>query len=150
LDYDIYFYNERFFIKTVESSLKLKTASEVALDRATNDSIRSLASTWKERHEAGIQKITDIGREMNMDLPQEMNRIDAQQIADLVTQYSVEFDNRFIKMIIEDYERCIPLFEQAALDANHGNIRVVAAAILPQLYEQLAQARIIAKVSFKK
>jgi predicted outer membrane protein len=149
LDYDIYFDNERFFIKTVESGLKLKIASEVALGRTTSDSIRSLASNWKKSHEAGIQKITDVGREMNMVLPQEMNRMDAQQIADLVTQYSAEFDNRFIKMIIEDYERCIPLFEQAALDATHGNVRRVASALLPQLYEQLAQARIIAKVSFK-
>ncbi len=148
-DYDIYFDKERFFIKTIESGLKLQTAWALALDRAACDSIRAVAPIWKERHEKGVQKIAEVGTEMQIDIPQEMNRTDTQQILDLATQYSEEFDGRFIKMIIEDYERSIPLFEQAALDANNGDIRLVATAMLPQLYEQLAQARIIAQVSFR-
>ncbi|MGJ1385164.1 DUF4142 domain-containing protein [Sphingobacterium spiritivorum] len=149
LDYNIYFDAERFFIKTVESGLKLKNASEQALQMASSDSIRNLALVLKECHTKDVAQIIALGDNMNVAIPEVMNVIDAQQVSDLREERNRDFDYRFIKMVIEDYERSIPLFEQAVSDANNSEIRNVASSVLPNLYAQLSKARIIERVYFR-
>lgn len=149
LDYNIYFDAERFFIKTVESGLKLKNASEQALQMASSDSIRNLALALKECHTKDVAQIIALGDNMNVAIPAVMNVIDAQQVSDLREEKNTDFDYRFIKMVIEDYERSIPLFEQAVSDANNSEIRNVASSVLPNLYAQLSKARIIERVYFR-
>ncbi|MGJ1266167.1 DUF4142 domain-containing protein [Sphingobacterium spiritivorum] len=149
LDYNIYFDAERFFIKTVESGLKLKNASEQALQMASSDSIRNLALVLKECHTKDVAQIIALGDNMNVAIPEVMNVIDAQQVSDLKEEKNRDFDYRFIKMVIEDYERSIPLFEQAVSDANNSEIRNVASSVLPNLYAQLSKARIIERIYFR-
>ncbi|QQT27719.1 DUF4142 domain-containing protein [Sphingobacterium spiritivorum] len=149
LDYNIYFDAERFFIKTVESGLKLKNASEQALQMASSDSIRNLALALKECHTKDVAQIIALGDNLNVAIPAVMNAIDAQQVSDLKEEKNTDFDYRFIKMVIEDYERSIPLFEQAVSDANNSEIRNVASSVLPNLYAQLSKARIIERVYFR-
>ncbi|MGJ1433175.1 DUF4142 domain-containing protein [Sphingobacterium spiritivorum] len=149
LDYNIYFDAERFFIKTVESGLKLKNASEQALRMTSSDSIRNLALALKECHTKDVEQIMALGDNLNVAIPAVMNAIDAQQVSDLKEEKNTDFDYRFIKMVIEDYERSIPLFEQAVSDANNSEIRNVASSVLPNLYAQLSKARIIERVYFR-
>lgn len=116
---------------------------------ASSDSIRNLALALKECHTKDVAQIIALGDNMNVAIPAVMNVIDAQQVSDLREEKNTDFDYRFIKMVIEDYERSIPLFEQAVSDANNSEIRNVASSVLPNLYAQLSKARIIERVYFR-
>ena len=65
----------------------------------------------------------------------------------LSNQQGAEFDQEFIKMMVDDHEEDVKAFEKHAKDADDTDVRAFAAKHLPALRDHLERARTLAKMT---
>ncbi len=130
-----------FLVRAADGGLSEVEAGKLGQEKATNAKVKSFASMMVNDHTAANDKVKSLAASRNINLPNAPSAENAKKVEDLSKKSGAEFDREFMKMMVDDHEKTIDLFEKASGNVNDTEIKAFADNTLPKLKEHLESAK---------
>lgn len=117
------------------------TSSELALERAASEEVRTFAQTMIDAHTATTKQLTPIATELGVTPPTETMPAAQLNIAYLETLEGAAFDTEYMKQQVVSHEMAVGVYEIASKTAQNEALKEFATATLPIIREHLQMAQ---------
>lgn len=118
-------------------------SSNLALENAQQEDVKSFAQMMVDDHTAAAEKMMTAAEADSVSVPQEMNEKHQGMLDELSAAGAEEFDGLYLDMQVQAHEEAVALFESySEADTNLGTF---AAETLPTLEEHLARVQELAQ-----
>lgn len=108
-------------------------ASRVALDRSSNDRIKSYANMMIADHGKAGDELKSIASAKNVTLPDSVMAKQHSELDMLRKTSAGGFDKAYMKMMDKDHKETISKFEMAAQKCDDSNVKTFASKTLPAI-----------------
>jgi len=127
------------FIREMADARMMDTEEgKLARDRGTTDAIKQYGE-WMITDQAIILKaLQSLASAKGVSLPDKLSREKAEGLADLKKEQGVDFDKKFMKMIVIDHKRDIKAFREAA-ESEDAAVKTFASKFLPVIESHLVK-----------
>ena len=113
------------------------TSSELALERATSDAIRTFAQDMIADHTATTEQLVPIAEELGVTPPTETTAAFQLDIAYLETLEGAAFDTAYMEGQLVSHQAAVAAFEIGSQTAQNEDLRAFATENLPIIQEHL-------------
>ena len=127
----------------VQTNLFEIAGGEAALERATTDEVRELATRMVAEHTAALQEALALAEKLGIDVPDEPSPLQGWALRAVATFEGGDFDVWFADLQVEGHRQAIMEAEFEASEGCNRKVRALAAASVPVLQEHLAQAEAV-------
>lgn len=139
--------DQQFIRKAAEASMYEVAVAKLAVEKANNDRIKSMANLLLDDHRRANDRLAQIaaGRvTMPTSVPS-----DKQNVIDRLSKASgAEFDRQFLQTVgIRDHQADIELFERAQREVQDPALKEFVQSTLPTLKHHLSSAQDLSKTS---
>lgn len=110
-------------------------------DNGQNAKIKAFAQMMVKDHSAANEKLATLAQGKQITLPTTLSGEHAQQAQEMTALKGSALDKAYAKMMVDDHEKDIAKFEQAAQVATDADVKAFAESTLPVLREHLKQAQ---------
>lgn len=130
---------ERGFLKeAAKSSRSGLDAAQIAVDKATDEDVKSYARNIISEHGQLIQQLQQVASNKGVDLPPDKDV----RLEKKMTQTSADnFDREFIKAMVKEHKEDVSRFEEATRKAKDPDVKQFAESALPSLRQNLQTAQ---------
>lgn len=122
-----------FAVKAADAGLAEIALAKLALEKATDERVKELAGMMVDGHEkiqGGLETLAD---KHNITLPPTASADHAENQRELMEKSGPEFDREYLTRVTNEHRKIVALFEDAADDAQHPDVKAFATDILPEL-----------------
>jgi putative membrane protein len=139
--------SDREFVTSASSSDVMEVeASRLAVDRTQSDAVRRFAQQMVDDHTKTSQLLASIAREAGLTEPMQMNPAHSDNLDRLRSLGGRDFDREYAAQVgVAAHQQAITLFERAARDVSHPQLKSFAEQMLPHLRDHLRQSQALAK-----
>lgn len=130
-----------FAVKAADSGLAEVSAGKVAQQKAQNQSVKDFAAMMIQDHTKSNEELKSIASSKNITLPTAPGENHQEKIADLNSLTGADFDKEYMGMMVDDHQKAVDLFEDAAENNEDPELKAFAAKNLPALQKHLEQAK---------
>lgn len=134
-----------FLKQAAETNVAEVELAEVAQERAARKEVKEYAQHLERDHEKANEELEQIADKKNVELPDEPDPTHKRQKEQLSKLEGPEFDQAYLKTMVEGHQKAIKNFEQAAKTAQDPEVKQYAQQNLPTLREHLKQAQQLQK-----
>jgi predicted outer membrane protein len=127
----------------VQTNLFEIAGGEAALERATTDEVRELATRLVAEHTAALQEALALAQKLRIDVPDEPSPLQQWALRAVATFEGGDFDVWFADLQVEGHRQAIMEAEFEASEGCNRKVRALAAASVPVLQEHLAHAEAV-------
>jgi putative membrane protein len=120
--------------------LEVKLGNEAA-NRATRPEVKAFASHMVTDHTKINGQLKDLAAKKNVILPTQLDDEHSKMMTNLLKLSGPQFDDRYMKAMVEDHEKDVKEFQRMANDAKDPDLKQWVAATLPTLTSHLEMAR---------
>ncbi|HEX6226883.1 MAG TPA: DUF4142 domain-containing protein [Chryseolinea sp.] len=129
-----------FLIKSAGARMLNAQEGLLATERGGNTSVRQYGELMMKDHSMLLQKIKVLASERNVSLPNGISGRNAGDHQSLSEERGHEFDEKFVKMLIIDYEKDVKLFKKAT-QFNDIEVSSFAQHYLPLIQSHLVKIK---------
>ncbi len=122
-----------FAVKAADAGLAEIELAKLALEKASDERIKELAEMIVEEHQKIHEELETLADNHNITLPPVASNDHVENQRELVEKSGAEFDRQYITLMTEEHRKVVSLFEDAASDAEHPDIKAFASDKLPEL-----------------
>lgn len=115
--------------------------SQLALQRASSEQIRSFAQQMVTDHTATNQELTQLAASKNITLPTDTDAKHRAVAEKLGGMSGTDFDKAYMKQMVKDHEDAVKLFQKQSDRGTDADAKAFAAKTLPALQNHLQTAR---------
>lgn len=115
--------------------------AEVAQERAARKEVKELAKKIEDHHKKANDQLKSIAEKKDVDLPDEPAKQHQQTKERLEKLEGQQFDQAYLKTMVQEHQKDIKKFEQQAKSAKDPDVQRFASQTLPTLREHLKQAQ---------
>jgi putative membrane protein len=119
------------------------TLGQVAQQQAMSQRVKDFGGMMVTDHTKANNELKAIATAKSFTLPAGLPEKHQHHVDDLSKKQGKDFDNAYIKMMVNDHEDDIKAFEKAAKNSTDTTLRSFAARTLPTLRKHLDSARAI-------
>jgi len=130
-----------FVVEAASKGMKEVEVSRVAAERAATPEVKQFAQMMIEYHTNANQELNQLASRLNIAAPQSLPEDKREDMNDLNDINGMDFDKRYMKMMVDDHEKNINKFEDAAENAESPDLKNWASTTLPKLRHHLDMAR---------
>jgi putative membrane protein len=130
-----------FAVKAADSGLAEVSAGKVAQQKAQNQSVKDFAAMMIQDHTKSNEELKSIAAGKNITLPTAPGEDHQEKIADLNSLTGADFDKEYMGMMVDDHQKAVDLFEDAAENNEDAELKAFAAKNLPALQKHLEEAK---------
>lgn len=130
-----------FPVAAAQSDLYEITSSELALERAASEAVRTYAQTMINHHTMTTEQLTPIAEELGLTPPTETTAAAQLDIAYLETLEGAAFDTAYMEQQQVSHEAAVAAFEIASETAQNEDLRAFATENLPIIEEHLTMVQ---------
>jgi len=130
-----------FAVKAADSGLAEVSAGEIAQQKAQNQSVKDFAAKMIQDHTKANEELKSIAASKNITLPTAPGEDHQERIADLNSHTGADFDKEYMAMMVDDHQKAVDLFEDAAENDEDPELSAFAAKTLPSLKKHLEEAQ---------
>lgn len=130
-----------FAVTAANSGMAEVKASEVAQQKAQDQRVKDYAAMLVQDHTKANEELKTLAANKNITLPAAPGEEHLQDISDLNENSGTEFDKEYMSMMVDDHQKDVDLFEEAAEDSDDAEIRAFASKTLPTLKKHLEEAK---------
>jgi putative membrane protein len=142
--------DQQFLKMATQINLAEIKLSQLAMERAQSQEVKTLAQTIAHDHTKGLAQALSVTVAMNMVAPTDLPA-DAQQEYDKLKGLSGEqFDKEFVSHMVKGHEKAIDMFSQEAQSGQSMQVQQLAKEQLPVLKKHLELAQMAQKGSGDK
>lgn len=113
----------------------------MAEQKAQNDDVKQYAQRMVSDHSKNMDKLQTLARQMNVDLPTQLDPQHRQMVDRHAQMSGAEFDRAYIDMMVQDHQKVVSKFDQQTDAATNEQVRDYASSTLPKLREHLRDAQ---------
>jgi len=132
------------FIKTASvAGMKEVKAGKLAASKSSSTDVKSFANRMVTDHTKANDQLTQLIKSKNWNI---MSPTDAETNPDgmLTGASGAAFDKAYVSMMVQDHQKAVALFENAANTVQDADIKAFAKQTLPTLQQHLASIQSIA------
>ncbi len=122
-----------FAVKAADAGLAEIALAKLALEKATDERIKQLAGMMADEHEKIQGELETLADKHNITLPPTASADHVENQRELMEKSGSEFDREYLTLMTDEHRKVVALFEDAADDAQHPDVKAFAANILPEL-----------------
>lgn|SRR5690606_6792479 len=132
-----------FAVKAADSGLAEVNASEVAQQKAQDQRVKDFAAMMIQDHTKANEELKTLAASKNITLPAAPGEDHLEDIADLNSYSGADFDKEYMDLMVNNHQKAVNLFEDAADNAEDAELKAYAAKTLPALQKHLEHAQSI-------
>jgi putative membrane protein len=129
-----------FLVKSADARMLNAQEGLLATERARSTSIRRYGQLMMKDHSMLLEKIKILARERDIFLPNQLSNRKAGDHQNLSDERGHDFDEKFVKLLIADYEKDVKLFRKAA-QCNDPEVSAFAKHYLPLIQSHLDKVK---------
>jgi putative membrane protein len=130
-----------FLDSAAVAGIKEVELSRVAQTRATDARIRAFAEQMVSDHGKANDTLTLLARDNNWNMPMQMDDNGQSELGKMQERKGGELDTAYVKDMVEDHDKAVKLFRNAAQGVDNPILRDFAKATLPTIEHHQAMAK---------
>lgn len=130
-----------FAVKAANSGLAKVQVGEIAQQKASDQRVKDFAAMMVQGHTQANEELKALAATKNITLPTAPGEDHLESISNLNETSGAEFDKEYMGMMVDDHQKEVDLFEEAAEDSDDAEIRAFASQKLPSLKNHLEDAK---------
>jgi putative membrane protein len=133
--------DREFIARALDDSVNEVKLGQLAERLASSQKVKEFASKMVKDHKPVNEKLLDLARAYKLAVVTDMKK-DARAIYNRMSKLTkAEFDQAYMKHMVEDHEKAVSLFERMSKKATDANVKKFAVDTLPTLREHLRMAK---------
>lgn len=130
----------QFLSEAAYGGMKEVAGGKVAQQKGQSKDIKDLGSMMVTDHTAMNEKLKALAAKKNVQLPDSLSKDDAEKL-NMKNKTGADFDKAYANDMVDDHEKDIRKFEDAAQNAKDPDIKALANEALPKLRHHLEMAK---------
>lgn len=123
-----------FMMKAAASGMFELQASELALQKATSQSVKEFAKKMKDDHTKANSELKALAAKKNITLPTSLDKEHLDKIEDLREETGTDFDSEYMEAMHKAHEKDVELFEDISEEDDvDAEVKAFASKTLPTL-----------------
>jgi putative membrane protein len=115
--------------------------AQIALEASESDEVRRYAQRMVTDHRRNQEKLKSLARDLNVELPGQLDQHHRQMVDRHVSLSGEEFDRAYIDMMARDHQKVVSKFERQAKEATNEQVQEYASDTLPTLRSHMRDAQ---------
>lgn len=132
---------DSFFTEAAQMGLAEVQLSQLALERATSEQVKTFAQQMVTDHTAANQELTALAASKSVTVPTDTDAKHKAAATKLGGMSGTDFDKAYMKQMVKDHEAAVKLFQRQADRSDDADVKAFAAKTLPTLQNHLQMAR---------
>lgn len=117
---------------------------QMAEKKASNPQVQQFGARMVKDHSQNADLLTQVAQSQNVSLPTRLTPEYSDAMAQLSRQAGPQFDNAYMKMMVQDHMKTVAKFKKEAATSQDPTVKKYAQESLPVLESHLQEARQIA------
>jgi putative membrane protein len=136
--------NADFLTEAASGGMMEVQLGQLAKTKASSQAVKDFAAMMVRDHSNANTQLKSIAAKKNVTLPAALPEKHQKHVTDLTEKSGADFDKDYMKMMVDDHQDDIKMFEKCAKDDKEdADIKAFAAKTLPTLYKHLDAAKAI-------
>jgi putative membrane protein len=133
--------DKEFIAKAMDDGVNEVKLGQLAERLAGSEKVKEFGARVVKDHKAANKRLLELARAQKLAVVTDVKK-DARAIYNSMSKLQkAEFDQAYMKHMVEDHKKAVDLFERMAKNATDADVKKYAADTLPKLREHLKQAR---------
>ena len=137
-------YDKEFITAAGMVGLSEVRLSDLARQKAQSAEVKQFAERMVTEHARSNQEVTELATVKGTALAAELDAPHQGAFDHLDSLSGPAFDRAYMQHMVEDHQKAVALFQDAAVKANDADVKAWAARTLPTLQQHLQTARALA------
>lgn len=135
--------DSEFLVEAAEINMMEIELGKLAQQKAMNADVKEYGRMMESEHMKASDETKKLAESMNVSLPMATGEDTKEAMEDLNDEKGIDFDKKYISMMIDGHKEAIDEMEEASENASSEEIRMWAANMLPSLRQHLDKAKSI-------
>lgn len=132
--------SDDFVEAATESGIAEVVAGKLAQEKSQNGEIKTFAQQMVTDHTQANQKLADIARKLDIEVPDEAALTD--KVKKVILEWRDEsFDKSYINNQVDAHKKAVELFKKEASSSDKAELKAFASETLPKLEQHLQHAK---------
>ncbi|MFC3199049.1 DUF4142 domain-containing protein [Parapedobacter deserti] len=132
-----------FAVKAADAGLAEVELGKLAMEKAESQRVKDFAKKMVNDHQKANDELMTIATRHNITLPPAISRDQVDKQRKLRERSGAEFDKEYMDAMVDDHDKVVSLFEDAASDAQNADLKAFASKTLPILKKHHEEAKAI-------
>jgi putative membrane protein len=132
---------ENFIKKVAQDGIAEVDLATLAKEHAKSDQVKTFAERMIKDHTKANQELERIAQNEGVAIPGEAGEEHSQMRADLSKLKGEDFDQHYMKEMVEAHQKAVSLLEQETKTGENKDLKAFAEATLPVVKEHLQMAK---------
>lgn len=129
-----------FVEAATESGIAEVVTGKLAQEKSQNGEIKTFAQQMVTDHTQANQKLADIARKLDIEVPDEAALTD--KVKKMILEWRDEsFDKSYLNNQVDAHEKAVELFKKEAASSDKAELKAFASETLPKLEQHLQHAK---------
>jgi putative membrane protein len=137
--------DKTFMTKAASAGLYEVQASQLALQKAGDPSLKTFAQRMVDDHTKANSELTSLAQKKSVSLPTAPLKPEQSMLDTLNKKTGKDFDDAYRKQMVESHEKAVSLFDNEARKGKDPDVKAWAAQTLPKLQEHGSMAKELKK-----
>jgi putative membrane protein len=133
--------DENFIKKVAQDGIAEVDLATLAKEHAKSDQVKTFAERMIKDHTKANQELERIAQNDGVAIPGEAGEEHSKMRAELSKFKGEEFDQRYMKEMVEAHQKAVSLLEQETKTVDNKDLKAFAEATLPVVKEHLQMAK---------
>jgi putative membrane protein len=133
--------DKEFVMKAAQGGMAEVTMGNLASAGGTHADVKTFGQRMVTDHSKANDELRTLATTKGLALPSDAGKEHQEMIEKLGKKTGKDFDQEYMKGMVEDHEKDVKEFEKASRDAKDPDIKAWAAKTLPTLQEHLKMAK---------
>jgi putative membrane protein len=130
-----------FFMKAAKGGMMEVEAGKTAQTNAASADVKNFGSRMVTDHTKANDELKAIAAAKNVTLPAVLEGDHREHLNDLGKKTGNDFDKAYMDMMVDDHDKTVNMFEDAANNSKDADVKAFAAKTLPVLREHQQMAK---------
>lgn len=137
--------DQKFLRKAIEGSLTEISAARHVVQAGSNPEVKSYANELLTDHTKAHEDLQKLAQQKGMNLPAEITGDHKDTVHDMTKLGGAQLDKKYAKEMVDDHEKDVKDFRDAAKDVKDPDLRAWAQKQIPILENHLTKAKLLEK-----
>ncbi|HEV2762551.1 MAG TPA: DUF4142 domain-containing protein [Pyrinomonadaceae bacterium] len=142
--------DQKFVTTAAVDGLLEVELGRLASQRASSDDVRRFGGRMLEDHSKAGDELRQLAASKGVALPGALGEKERAQVARLSALSGAAFDREYVKLMLKEHKKAVPLFQKQAASGRDADVRAFASRMVPALQTHLSMIQDISDGMNKK
>ncbi|MBV8388291.1 MAG: DUF4142 domain-containing protein [Mucilaginibacter sp.] len=123
----------KFAVEAANGGMAEVVLGKLALEKSNNAKVKDFANMMVTDHSKVNDELKALAKKLNITLPDSIASDESKTRDDLAKKSGAEFDEAYVKDMVDDHKKDVKAFEDAAKNCKDNDLKAFAAKTLPTL-----------------